>query len=72
MAKFRFNIPAKSIGGMSVRIDNASFNRAFEKNKEAVEKAMFYASGYALSAAKDHATNAFEVYGYAPTGTTSC
>jgi len=55
MAKFRFNIPAKSIGGMSVRIDNASFNRAFEKNKEAVEKAMFYASGYALSAAKDHA-----------------
>ncbi len=73
MAKFRFNIPAKSIGGMSVRIDNASFNRAFEKNKEAVEKAMFYASGYALSAAKDHAyKRPSRVYGYAPTGTTSC
>ena len=55
MSAFQFNIPAKSIGGMSVRIDNASFRKAFKENAEAVEKAMLYASGYALSAAKDHA-----------------
>lgn len=50
-----FYIRNRSAKGMSVNIDNRSFNRAFHEIEEAVEKAMMYASGYALSAAKDHA-----------------
>jgi len=50
-----FHIRNRSAKGMSVNIDNRSFNRAFHEIEEAVEKAMMYASGYALSAAKDHA-----------------
>lgn len=50
-----FHIRNRSAKGMSINIDNGSFNRAFHEIQEAVEKAMMYASGYALSAAKDHA-----------------
>ena len=50
-----FHIRNRSAKGMSINIDNDSFNRAFHEIQEAVEKAMMYASGYALSAAKDHA-----------------